>query len=208
MDRELLTTMKQAGCHTLMIGVETPHEEVLAQLHRRQQTTKIEEGFALCREVGLRTLAHFIIGLSGEDEASIERLINFSLKLNPDIASYNVARPAWNTSFRDTVVENKWLLDDNVEIASTDYFPVWEAPAMPRETMWRLRNQAMRRFYFRPSYMVRQLSRVRSTYQLRTLFREGWHMFKQLARYGDRENGTAPEAQTRSDAPAESTVST
>ena len=207
MDEELLRTVKAAGCHTLMIGVETPDEKVLAQLNRRQETKRIEESFALCRKVGIRTLAHFIIGLDGEDEASIHRLIDFSLKIKPDIASYNVARPAWNTSFRDTVVNNEWMIDNSIEIANPDYFPVWESPKMSRKTMWRLRNQAMKRFYMRPSYMASQLLKVRSTYQLRTLFREGWHMMNQLLRFREDKDQPPSTPPTPKDEPVSDTTS-
>lgn len=180
-DEELLRTMKAAGCHTLMIGVESPNEEVMAKHHKPQTVRTVEDAFALARRLGFRTLAHFIIGLSGETPESIERLIRFSIDLDPDIASFNIARPVWNTGFRDEVAANGWLVDDRVEIAGDDSLPVFETPTLSRRQMWDLRNQAMQRFYGRPSYVARQLGRVRTPYQLQVMVREGWHMLKEAA---------------------------
>lgn len=182
-DEQLLQAMKAAGCHTLMIGVESPNEEVMAHHHKPQSVMQVERVFALAREYGLRTLAHFIIGLTGETAATIERLIQFSIELNPDVASFNIARPAWNTGFRDEVVANGWLVDQGVEISGTDCLPVWQSPGLSREEMWRLRNEAVRRFYLRPGYMLRQLSRVRTPYQFQTLVREGWQILGDSARH-------------------------
>jgi len=182
-DEDLLQSMRAAGCHTLMIGVESPNEEVMAKHRKPQSVVQVERAFSLARRYGFRTLAHFIIGLTGETAASIERLIRFSIELNPDVASFNIARPAWNTGFRDELVANNWLRGSGVEIAGNDCLPVWETPALSRDEMWMLRNEAVRRFYLRPSYVLRQLSRVRTPYQFQTLVREGWQIVADSARH-------------------------
>ena len=190
-DEELLRAMKAAGCHTLMIGVESPNEEVMAKHHKPQPKSVVKDAFALADQFGFRTLAHFIIGLSGETPETIEQLIRFSIELDPDIASFNVARPVWNTGFRDEVTANGWLVDNRVEIADRDSLPVFETPGLSRQQMWQLRNQAVQRFYARPSYMARQLGRVRTPYQLSILMREGWHMLKESTRQSRQLAGTS-----------------
>jgi radical SAM superfamily enzyme YgiQ (UPF0313 family) len=175
-DEPLFRSMKDAGCHTIMFGVETPNEDVLEKHNKGINVEQIKEAFALAKKVGLRTLAHFIIGLSGEDLDSLRRLVDFSISLDPDIAAFNVARPAWNTSFRDEVTEKQWAIDEGVEIAESDYRPVWESPSLPREEVRQMRNLAMRKFYLRPSYILKQLTKIRTRYQLFTLIREGLHL--------------------------------
>ena len=175
-DEPLFRSMKDAGCHTIMLGVETPNENVLEKHNKGINVEQIKEAFALAKKVGLRTLAHFIIGLSGEDLDSLRRLVDFSISLDPDIAAFNVARPAWNTSFRDEVTEKQWAIDEGVEIAESDYRPVWESPSLPREEVRQMRNLAMRKFYLRPSYILKQLTKIRTRYQLFTLIREGLHL--------------------------------
>jgi len=179
---DLLQAMREAGCHTLLLGVETASQEVLDAHRKRTTVDGIQAGFALAREMGFRTLAHFIVGLTGEDEASLKRLVDFAIELDPDIAAFNVAAPAWNTSFGDHVRGEDWQLGEGVEIAGPDAAPVWEQPGLPAESIIRMRDEAMRRFYMRPGYIFKQLTRVRSAYQLRTLFREGMGMLMDRVR--------------------------
>jgi radical SAM superfamily enzyme YgiQ (UPF0313 family) len=167
----------------LLIGVETPNEDVMSRHRKPQSEVQVEQAFQMARRVGLRTLAHFIIGLSGETAESVERLIRFSINLSPDIASFNIARPAWNTGFREEVVRNGWMVEDSVEIAGNDCLPIWESPALSRDEMWRLRNAAVRRFYLRPRFVLQQLLRVRTPYQLQTLVREGSRIVADSARH-------------------------
>jgi len=172
-DPDLLRAMRRAGCHTVMLGVETASRDVLARHRKRSGPDDARRAFALAREAGIRTLAHFLLGLPGEDEASLRRTLDLCMELEPDIASFNVAAPAWGTTLRHEVVANGWMIEDGVGIAGDGSRPVWESPSLPRDTVVRVRDEALRRFYMRPSYVVRQLLSVRSAYQLRTLIAEG-----------------------------------
>jgi anaerobic magnesium-protoporphyrin IX monomethyl ester cyclase len=175
-DEELLSAMKRAGCHTVMFGVETPSEEVLARHRKPTDTVRVIEAFAMARRLGIRTLAHFMIGLVGETPDSMERLLSFALELDPDFASFNVARPNWNTSFREEVEEKGWIVDAGVETANEDFLPVWESPDLGRDRILELRDRAHRDFYLRPGYILRQLRGIRTPYQLKTLARSGAHL--------------------------------
>ena len=186
---DLLQLMREAGCHTLMLGVETATQEVLDDHRKGTTTDQIRCAFAVARSMGFRTLAHFMIGLTGEDEESLERLVEFAIALDPDIASFNIAAPAWNTSFGDRVRGEGWRRAEGVEIAGSAAAPVWEQPGLPVDTIVRLRDEAVRRFYMRPGYILKQLARVRSTYQLRTLFREGIGMLGNRRRSGATSRG-------------------
>ena len=175
-DEELLGAMKAAGCHTLMFGVETPTEQVLESHRKPTETGRVLEVFAMARRLGIRTLAHFMLGLTGETPESLERLLAFALELDCDFASFNVARPNWNTSFRDDVLEKGWLRDPGVETANAGFLPVWESPDLSRDRIVELRDRAHRAFYLRPSYILRQLRGIRTGYQLKTLARSGAHL--------------------------------
>lgn len=182
MEETLLRAMKAAGAHRILIGVETPNDAVLERFHKGTSRAQILAAFALARRVGLRTLAHFIVGLAGEDRESLDALIAFSVRLRPDIASFNVAAPAWNTSFRDEVVREHRLRHGGVEIAAVGAYPAWESAQLPAAEVWRMRNLALRRFYLRPSYLLGRMAAVRSGYECRTLLREGASMIATLAR--------------------------
>ena len=179
-DEELLAIMRQCGCHTLMFGVETAEEEVLNMHKKGIAINQIKKAFKLAKESKLRTLAHFILGLSGEDIESQDKLINFCLSLKPDFVSFNIAAPVWNTTFREEVVSNNWLIDDGTEVDSSCSYPIWETNKLKRLEVWQMRRMALERFYLRPTYVFKQLKNIRTYYQLRRLAIEGLHLISIL----------------------------
>lgn len=174
-DEEILVRMKENGCHTVMFGVETANPDVLQAVNKGVTIRQIEDAFRLAKKSGLRILAHFILGLPGETAETQKSILDFCLKLDPDLVSFNIAAPLWNTSFRDEVVDKKWLLEDSIEVDSSSSYPVWERSSLSRSAVWQARALALRKFYLRPSYILKQAINIRTAYQLYSLFREGLH---------------------------------
>jgi radical SAM superfamily enzyme YgiQ (UPF0313 family) len=65
-DVELLEMMKEAGCSRIQFGVEQGTEEGLLRLKKDVTAREIQHAFRLCREVGIRTVAYFMIGTPTE----------------------------------------------------------------------------------------------------------------------------------------------
>lgn len=171
--RELLAAMKESGCHTVMFGVESASQEVLSRHNKGINLEQVNSAFRLARELGLRTLAHFIFGLQGEDVHSQKELIDFCLALNPDFVSFNIAAPLCNTTFKEEVLRQGLCPERIIEADSSCSYPVWESGKLKREDVWGLRSAALRRFYLRPSYILNHLKNIKTAYQLRSLIREG-----------------------------------
>lgn len=173
LDEEMLVLMKRAGCHTIQFGVESGSQELLDQNCKMITLAQIEETFALCRKLRIRTLGHFILGLPGETEESLLNTIAFAKKIKCDYASFNVAVPIPGTALRRSCEDNNWLVGNNEELDSSRGYPVIETPFLSRERLWQLQKKAVRSFYLRPSFILNKLVDVRSFHDLVTLFREG-----------------------------------
>lgn len=179
LDEELLAAMKRAGCHTLLIGVESGDEEILKTYSKGVSKDDVRRAFALCRRLGIRTLGHFIIGLPGETEDTVLETLRFAKELDCDFASFNIAVPALGTPLREKAVKNGWLKDTVLEFDSSASFPVIETPEFSKEQAWRWRNRAMREFYFRPSRLWKMAAGSMSPYQWRILVRNGLAVARQ-----------------------------
>lgn len=158
---EMLSSMKAAGCHTLMIGVESGSDKTLDLLAKGTTHDEIIKGFALCRKLGIRTLAYFIVGLPGETREDIGQTIRFAKALKPDFASFTVLTPDYGSALRREAIDKGWV-DPGLRLFDQSNFPIFTAGNLSREDIWKLREKAMRSFYLRPSYLLKKILDVRS----------------------------------------------
>lgn len=82
LDRELLVKMKKTGCELLIISPESGDQWVLDNIVKKNlDLKKVEEAARLCKEVGIKVGALFIIGFPGETKENIKHTIDFALML-------------------------------------------------------------------------------------------------------------------------------
>jgi len=177
-DKDLLAIMKRAGCHTIMFGVESGGDEILRRYNKNITLKQIEDTFRLCKSLSIRTLGHFIIGLPGETDKTVEKTIEFAKSLDCDFASFNTAIPAFGTQLRKDALEQGLISGDADTLDSSQAFPVIGTDALDPQRVLYWRNRAIREFYFRPGYILRMLSSARTIYEWKVIFKNGLAIFK------------------------------
>ncbi|HOI44048.1 MAG TPA: B12-binding domain-containing radical SAM protein [Candidatus Aminicenantes bacterium] len=173
---EMMDAMSRAGCHTVMIGVESAQDEILAGAAKHTTRDKIRDAFRICRKHGIQTLAYFIIGLPGDTRRSILETIRFAKELDCDFASFTVLTPDIGSALRREAIE-KGILDPAIRIFDSTCFPVFTAGDLSMEEIWELRQKAVRDFYLRPSYLVKKILGIRSVKDLLFLIDQARSMF-------------------------------
>jgi anaerobic magnesium-protoporphyrin IX monomethyl ester cyclase len=168
LNEEKISWMKKAGCHTVSIGIESGDDAILKKYSKPITTKDIRDTIRLLNKYGLRILGYFILGLPGETREMALRTVALAKTLNIDIASFAIATPDLGTRLREEAVAKGWIPADLDSWDSTDY-PIIASGDMSPEETWRLRRQAIRAFYLRPSYMLRKLGQVRSWNDLKML---------------------------------------
>jgi len=180
MDEELLRAVKAAGCHTLFFGVESANEKTLKGQKKDYSLEQVLRTFSLCRHLGIRTMATFIIGLPGETEADIRRTICFALKLDPDYASFNLLVPRAATDIRKEALEKGWLESGHVSLDQSGTYPIMGNEYLSADRAWQLKNEAFRSFYFRPAYWLRRLKKINTFYELHRNLANGWTLLNSM----------------------------
>ena len=170
---EMLAAMAKAGCHTIIYGVESGSEQVLEQYHKKTNLAMIRETFGRCRQVGIRVAATFILGLPGETEAQAEQTLQLALELPLDFAAFNVAVPRAATPLRAQAIAQGLISKDLRTMDQSGLEGAMGTADLPAAAVLRLRREANRRFYLRPSFLWRRLTTLRSWWDFKTQAADG-----------------------------------
>ena len=148
---ETLRAMKDAGLTSVTVGIETPSDPTL-QNYRRQPIDKDRQrGFiAHCRELGVRTVAGFLIGFPEDTEQSIRRVRDYAIALGPTFANFNVVTPYPGTEFFEQSRDRLGAIDYG---RFNVYTPLLKYDHLTPERIEWLLAKCFRRYYFRWQYL-------------------------------------------------------
>jgi anaerobic magnesium-protoporphyrin IX monomethyl ester cyclase len=155
LSRNILEKMKDAGCITLFVGVESADQQLLDDLNKQTTINKIKKTFELTRELNVRTIASAVLGMPGDSKQSIKNTISFVKSLNPSYAVFSLATPYPGTQFYMKAKE-----ENLIKITDWSKYslmtPVLETMDCSLNELKKLQKKAFREFYLRPSYILRQ----------------------------------------------------
>ena len=159
-DAELLARMKAAGCKRVAFGVESGDQRILDSIHKKLTLAEVRAAFKAAKQAGLETIGFFMIGLPGETAETMERTIRFAIELDPVVANFSMATPFPGTELHRYVTEHGRLLmqgwDDYVFFEGKARYAMDGLAPELAEAKW---HEAYRRFYLRPSRILRTLTR-------------------------------------------------
>jgi len=113
---EGLSKMKAAGCYSTCLAIESGDEGILKIMRKNISLEKVKQVVDWCRELGIFTLAYFVIGMPGETIESLEITKKFALSLPLDVINVFIASPFPGTEFFDYCLERGLLKNDSLTI--------------------------------------------------------------------------------------------
>ena len=165
MGKQLLNRMKEAGCRTLLLGVESGNQEILNNVQKGATIDQARQTFKLARDIGMHTIASMTVGLPGETKVTADETMNFTRKMNPDYAIFSLATPYPGTKFFD-LAEKMGLIKVKDWTHFNLIMPVLETTEFSLDELRAMQTKAFRDFYMRPGYVLRQFKKDRLLFLL------------------------------------------
>ncbi|MHB9154659.1 MAG: B12-binding domain-containing radical SAM protein, partial [Endomicrobiales bacterium] len=172
-DREMFRLMKRAGCREILVGFESGVQEILDNMNKNITVEQSKQFMKLTREAGLQVHGCFVIGLPGETEATAKRTVDFALGLGLDTVQFSGAVPFPGTRFFSLCEEKGWLLTKQWDrwLDAGEQRGVVTYPRITQEKINYFVDRGLKKFYFRPAYMLKFLLKTRSRSDLYRKFR-------------------------------------
>lgn len=156
LNADVLKKMREAGCITLFMGVESAEQQILDDVNKKTTIEKIQEAFKVCREEKIRTIASVVLGMPGDTHESIKKTVDFVKDLKPSYAIFSLATPYPGTKFYQQVFEKNMIKVKDWS-KYTLISPIIDTIECSLDDLRKYQTIAFCKFYLRPSYLLRQL---------------------------------------------------
>jgi anaerobic magnesium-protoporphyrin IX monomethyl ester cyclase len=80
---DMVKLAKEAGCHSLALGIESADEKVLRMMNKQLDLVEAKGFIRLLRETGIDIRIHLILGLPGETDDIVQKTQDFIDEANP-----------------------------------------------------------------------------------------------------------------------------
>lgn len=172
LDEELIRAMQASGLREISFGVESPDPLVLKKVARRFIPHEhMRQMIKLCWELGIATIAFYVIGFLQDTEESIEDLIRFAMDLDSTYANFKILTPYPGTpqfkQLKPLIFETDWEKFDG-------YTLNFRHPVLTPRRARLMLGMAYSRYFFRPSQLCNFLGRHQYAHHPRLQMADDW----------------------------------
>jgi radical SAM superfamily enzyme YgiQ (UPF0313 family) len=160
LNEDKLRMLKDSGCYAIRMGIETGNERILKAIRKKITKDQARKVLALCKKYKMWTNCCFIFGFPDETTATAEETIRFALELDPDLAFFYILMPLPGTDIENEMRRNNLILSD-VYYEFVAKSTCVRTRHLSSNELVDIRKNAYRRFYLRPRYVFKMLSKVR-----------------------------------------------
>jgi radical SAM superfamily enzyme YgiQ (UPF0313 family) len=171
LDLNLLKIMKESGCYSFAVGIESGSERVLKHMKKKVSLDLIREKVDICNKVGIKTTGFFIIGYPVETKKDILETINFAKSTKLNRAEFANFLPLPGTEAYDNLLKNNEPINTNWEQFLPNRYVVYSPKGIKYKELRKLQQKAIISFYFRPHIIFGILKEIKSWKHLRYILK-------------------------------------
>ena len=158
--------MKKAGCHQILIEIESGSDVILENIRKPIDREKTVNAIKIARAAGIDSRASFIFGSSGETVETMQETLDFSMQFDPDIAQYNVCAPYPGTRYRRRRRTAIWSPRNG---ATSSFRRSCSSSPPARTRIVPVLQGPHKQFFMRPKMIVRRLRKISRISHIRDL---------------------------------------
>lgn len=167
---EMAKALKSAGCHQVMVGVETASDRIMKIIHKPIKKERYADLVRIAHKYDIEVRAGFIIGNLGETWETMEESLQFAIDLDVDFF-----QPSINTPYPGTALFKQALEEDRLKHMEFKRYGqglelVLRLDDLTEKQVLEFDRYAWRKFYLRPRMILRQLSRISNFRQIKDLY--------------------------------------
>lgn len=115
-DKEILSLLKEAGCHQILFGIESGSEQILKRMQKGMHKDFIRKKVGEVHSFGIPWLGFFMMGYPGERKEDILETLDFLKELDPSAAEINLFNPLPGTPIWNEL-EAKGLVHEDMDFS-------------------------------------------------------------------------------------------
>jgi len=182
-DKDILKLMRKAGCWNIFYGYETAIEELAENIQTNKKNRNFEKMKQVAKwtkEAGIEVRGSFLIGLPGETPELAKKTVQQAIELDPDYAQFTLVCPYPGTKLAKEIDKGKWgkYITRNLE-----EYQCWNVTWLPDgyknpKELKDMERYAFRKFYLRPSYILKRILKIRTFEDIKRYFKGGTALIK------------------------------
>ncbi len=179
LDEEVVSEMKKAGCNLIAFGFEVGTNEAKQRIKKGSTIEQDIKTRALCKKYGIPVFGFFMIGFPWETRDDIRKTVDYMFSLNCEFVELHLATPFIGTELYQIAIE-EGLIQKESDVIGHTYFsnPSAGTRFLSILELLEIRKQALRRYYLRPSYILRRLIEIKNLKMFKNYFIYGLRLLK------------------------------
>ncbi len=174
---EVIQALARSGCYRIHYGIESVTPRHLKYLQKGQTPEKVERACKLTRDAGIGFFAYMMIGIPHETKEEMFQTVDFAKRLKPDYAQFSICTPYPKTELYFQMMKEGIVTEDYWQGFAENPTPEFKIKFWSRDftekELRKIQDDCHARFYRSPSYIIKQIAKVRS-----------WEDFTAKARMG------------------------